>query len=141
MAKKGPEKKVEDKIKENLKQRGAFVFKHFATGHNEKGIPDIHSVYNGYAVMIEVKAPWPQGIVSVQQKKNLKLISDNGGVAIVTSNPDFVEDVLNMIDNDIKINTDKPTPFINCNQTEEPKVYDNLQFEGVWGTFFKEKSD
>lgn len=46
----GPEKKVEDKIKKELKDRGAFVFKHFATGHNEKGLPDLHSVYEGYPV-------------------------------------------------------------------------------------------
>lgn len=135
----GPEKKVEDKIKKELKDRGAFVFKHFATGHNEKGLPDLHSVYEGYPVYIEVKAPWPQGEVTVQQKKKLKLIADNGGIAIITSDVNFVVQVLDMLRDNIRIETSECTPFINCNQKEEPNVYSDLQFEGVWGDILKRK--
>ena len=67
----GPEKKVEEQIKNDLLARGAYMFKHHASSHNKKGIPDIHAVYAGFAVFIEVKAP-NTGVVSVQQKNILK---------------------------------------------------------------------
>ena len=134
----GPEKKVEKQIKNDLLNRGAYMFKHHASPHNKKGIPDIHAVYAGFAIFIEVKAP-NTGVVSVQQKKQIKAISDNGGVGIISSDPAFVSSVLDMLRDGVRLTTNEPTPYINCNQVEEPKVYSNLQFEGVWGTILKEK--
>lgn len=134
----GPEKKVEEQIKNDLLNRGAYMFKHHASGHNKKGIPDIHAVYAGFAVFVEVKAP-KTGVVSVQQKKHIKSISDNGGVGIISSDPSFVSSVLDMLRDGVRLTTNEPTPYINCNQVEEPKVYSDLQFEGVWGTILKEK--
>lgn len=138
MATNGPEKKVEDKIKNILESHGAFYFKHFATAKTKKGIPDIIAVCYGYPIFIEVKAP--NGKSKVKQKEKAKLISDNDGIAIITADPLFVSDVLEMLRDNKKIKqSDLPSPFVYCNQLEEPTVYDSIQYRGVWGDVLLER--
>lgn len=72
MAYKTPEKKVQDKVLEYLKQLEAaghpiFYERRQATATSKKGLPDIYMIYAGVHIEIEVKEP--NGVQSVAQEK------------------------------------------------------------------------
>lgn len=125
------EKQIENKIKAELERRGAYFFKHAAGAKNKKGIPDVQCIYAGYGVVIEVKAPG--GHVTPRQKEQIKKAADNGGVAIISSDVDFVIQVLDMLEHGVYISDESCTPFVNCGLDREPIVFSEEQVEGVWG--------
>ena len=86
----GPEKKVENKIKEELDQAGAYYIKNFASELSGKGHPDITAVYGGKLrgklLAIEVKKPIGGRPTPIQVER-LALIVKNGGRSVITAEP------------------------------------------------------
>lgn len=76
------EKQFENKIKEFLKEQGAWFIKYWAGSKFTKdGIPDILCCINGHFVAIEVKAQ--NGKASALQIYNIRKIREAGGFAFV----------------------------------------------------------
>lgn len=88
------EKIIENKIKDYLKSKGAYYFKHHGNQFSQVGVPDIIACYKGKFIGIEVKNE--TGKTSPLQDVNLKMINDAGGIGIVARS---VEDVRKVIDN------------------------------------------
>lgn len=93
------EKNFENKIKAELKNRGAWFVKYWGGGEFTKaGVPDILCCYKGRFIGIEVKAS--KGKLSELQRYNLKKIDEADGVALCLFPQDFEEFkvLLNLID-------------------------------------------
>lgn len=76
------EKRFENKIKEFLKEQGAWYIKYWAgSQYTKKGIPDLLACVNGYFIAIEVKAT--AGIASKLQLRHIDKIRNAGGFAFV----------------------------------------------------------
>jgi Holliday junction resolvase len=75
------EKQFENKIKDYLRSRGAWVFKVAGGGFQRSGIPDLLCCLNGKFLAIEVKAE--RGKPSDLQLWNIEKIRQSGGVACV----------------------------------------------------------
>lgn len=88
------EKNIENKIKNYLKSKGAYYFKHHGNQFSQVGVPDVIACYKGRFIGIEVKNE--TGKTSPLQDINLKMINDAGGIGIVARK---VEDVSKVIDN------------------------------------------
>lgn len=85
------EKQFENKIKDFLNNlQNTWFFKHWAGAYSPKGIPDILACINGRFVGIEVKAS--KGKASPLQVRNVNLINEAGGYAIIVY-PDQFEDL------------------------------------------------
>ena len=83
-----PEKHVENSIKRQLANYDAYTVKNFGGAHTKKGIPDIFSLWHGHFLAIEVKR-LDNGAPTPVQLRHLKHIAEQGGIAVVTSDPDF----------------------------------------------------
>lgn len=85
-----PEAKVKKKVVAILKEAGAYYFYPVTGGYGHSGVPDIVACYKGMFIGIECKAgknkPTPL------QNKNLKAITDAGGIATVI-NEDNIDEV------------------------------------------------
>lgn len=78
----GQEKKFENRVKEFLKRTGCWYVKYWGGGEfTTAGVPDLLVCCGGRFVGIEIKAP--NGRPSVLQIRNLKMIHDAGGVAVL----------------------------------------------------------
>lgn len=83
----GEEKNFENKVKDFLKEEGAWFVKYWSgNAMNGKkftrdGVPDILACINGRFVGIEIKAS--SGKASELQLHNLKKINESGGYAIL----------------------------------------------------------
>jgi hypothetical protein len=75
-----PEKRVKDKVKAMLKEKGAYFFMPATAGFGKSGVPDIVASVDGYFWGIECKAQ-PNKPTALQTK-NLEQIAETGGVAI-----------------------------------------------------------
>jgi hypothetical protein len=75
-----PEKKVKDKVKAMLKEKGAYFFMPATAGFGKSGVPDIVACLDGKFWGIECKAQ-PNKPTALQEK-NLAQIMDAGGVAV-----------------------------------------------------------
>lgn len=76
------EKNFENKIKDFLKEQGAWFIKYWAGSRFTKdGIPDILACVNSYFVAIEVKAS--NGVPSELQKYNVRKINNAQGIAVI----------------------------------------------------------
>jgi archaeal holliday junction resolvase (hjc) len=85
------EKKVENKIKKWLKDKGYWYFKVHGSIYQPSGIPDILACINGKFVAIEVKRS-EGGITSPLQKAQIEMIKKNGGIAgVANSMEEFLE--------------------------------------------------
>jgi hypothetical protein len=84
-----PEKKIENKIRDDFETAGGYIKKFFASPHTNKGIPDLIGVLNGVYVALEVKRP-VGGKPTPVQLKNLQKIANAGGIACVTNDPGIV---------------------------------------------------
>ncbi len=89
----GPEKKVENQIKNYLDSLGAYYLKVHGSMYQPSGTPDILACVAGKFIGIEVKRP-NGGIVSELQKSKLRKIENSGGVAIVARSVEDVSTVL-----------------------------------------------
>lgn len=94
----GPEKRYEEKIKRNLKKRGAWFIKYFSNGYTRKGVPDVLCCYCGLFLGIEVKGGTGYGLTDAQRQQ-LQQIQDAGGIAICAypSGWDRLQEVLDLI--------------------------------------------
>lgn len=82
------EKNFENRIKQFLKDEGAWLIKYWAGAMFTKdGVPDILACVNGYFVAIEVKAP--KGEPSELQIYNINKINKAGGFAVILYPKDF----------------------------------------------------
>jgi len=93
-----PEGRVKDAIKKLLVSRGAYYFMPVSNGMGRHGIPDIIACYRGWFIGIEVKAPGKEKTVTANQARELENIGAAGGHSVVASDPNFVQDVFDVID-------------------------------------------
>ena len=75
-----PEKRVKDKVKAMLKEKGAYFFMPATAGFGKSGVPDIVACLDGRFYGIECKAQ-PNKPTALQEK-NLEQIAQTKGVAI-----------------------------------------------------------
>lgn len=68
--------------------------KFFANAYTKSGIPDILCCCNGYFLGVEVKAP--NGKPSELQKRNIRLINEEGGFGVILY-PDQLDDFRTLI--------------------------------------------
>jgi hypothetical protein len=85
-----PEKKVKQRVVAQLKELGAYYFYPVSGGFATSGVPDIVCCYQGRFIGIECKAG--KGKTTALQDKNLKEISEAGGLAMVV-NEENVEQI------------------------------------------------
>ena len=89
-----PEKKVQQQVTRILKQMGAYYFYPVTSGFGTSGVPDIVGCYKGLFFGIECKAG--SNKPTALQEKNLRQITEAGGLALVV-NETNVDEVHNMI--------------------------------------------
>jgi hypothetical protein len=80
---KTPEAKVKAKIKTILKEHGVYYVMPIGSGYGNSGVPDFICCYRGFFFAIEAKAG--NNIPTQLQAKNLQLISEAGGIAILVN--------------------------------------------------------
>lgn len=131
----GPEKVVEDKIKEYLESKSYWYMKVWGGSGVKKGVPDIITVINGYFVSFEVKRGDGKGRITPVQKKNAEQIKDNNGTAVFISCLDTLKIVeayllnnksvknLNLSEDDLCV--------LHLNDIAQ-SVYDKGLYEGIW---------
>lgn len=83
------EKQFEKKVKNYLKNQGAWILKTWSGGFQRSGIPDLLCCYKGKFIGIELKAE--NGRLSELQKYELDEIQKAGGIAMVLRPSDFDE--------------------------------------------------
>lgn len=88
----GPEKNVENAIREELRKRGGWVIKIFANEFQGVGNPDLLVCYKGHFLAFETKAPG--GRTKNVQKATLRNIARAGGCAISVRSIDVCRSVL-----------------------------------------------
>lgn len=91
----GPEKNIENSIREYLTQKGAFTIKIFANEMQGKGLPDLIVCYKGRYIALETKAP--NGRVAPVQKGTLKRIA-GGRSQGITASPRSLDEVRAIIE-------------------------------------------
>jgi Holliday junction resolvase len=84
------EKLVKQRVVAQLKELGVYYFYPTTGGFGSSGVPDIVCCYQGRFIGIECKAG--KGKTTALQDKNLKEISEAGGLAMVV-NEENVDDV------------------------------------------------
>lgn len=85
-----PEAKVKAAVKRLLVEHGAYFFLPVSNGMGRHGIPDIICCVRGSFLAIECKAG--KGKTTALQDRELKLITDCGGIAIVVNDqPESME--------------------------------------------------
>jgi Holliday junction resolvase len=84
-----PEAAVKKRVVAQLKELGAYYFYPVTSGYGSSGVPDIVGCYNGVFFGIECKAGKNQP--TELQKKHLKEIAENGGVALVVNEKNLDE--------------------------------------------------
>lgn len=82
------EKWVKQQVVKMLKDRGAYYFYPVASGYMTTGVPDIVACYKGMFLGIECKAGTNKP--TVIQERNLSLIRENEGVAMVINESNLV---------------------------------------------------
>lgn len=91
-----PEKKVKKKVTDVLKSYGAYYFYPVTGGYGASGVPDIVCCLHGRFIGIEVKADLKKRGPTALQEKNLRLIKEAGGIALVidANNLNLLEETL-----------------------------------------------
>jgi penicillin-binding protein-related factor A (putative recombinase) len=82
-----PEGKLQAKIREVLKNEGAYVNKNHG-GQFSSGRPDIEGCFRGYHFGLEVKMPGRENTVTKHQQYHLDCIKEAGGISAVVTTPD-----------------------------------------------------
>lgn len=83
------EKLFETKIKNYLKEQGAYFVKYFANRNTRSGVPDVLCCLNGFFLAIEVKAA--NGKPSYLQKEHCDQINRACGCAVILYPDQFDE--------------------------------------------------
>jgi len=84
-----PEKAVKIKIQAILKDLGAYYAMPIGTGYGNAGVPDFLICLNGSFIAIEAKAG--KGKTTALQEKNLRLIREAGGCALIVNEDNLPE--------------------------------------------------
>jgi len=84
-----PESKVKAKIKAILKAHNIYYAMPIGTGYGNSGVPDFLCCVHGYFIAIEAKAG--KGTTTALQDKNLKQITQCGGVALVINETNLAD--------------------------------------------------
>lgn len=90
------EGRLVERIKQYLKEKGAYVEKIWGGGFQSAGIPDLIACYNGRFLGIEVKVG--KNKPSDLQKAKLSLINKAGGTGICVWSLDEVKKAINDLD-------------------------------------------
>jgi Holliday junction resolvase len=93
-----PEKKVKQRVVDQLKKLGAYYFYPTTGGYGSSGVPDVVCCLNGKFIGIECKAG--KGKTTALQDKNLAAISAAGGLALVV-NEENVDQLFDLIAKEI----------------------------------------
>lgn len=88
-----PESKVKKRVKEILKNLGAYYVMPVTGGYGNSGAPDFLVCYQGKFIGLECKAG--KGKVTALQQRNLDLIDNAGGWSFVI-NEENVEQLVNL---------------------------------------------
>ena len=87
-----PEAEIKKKIKDYLKEKGAFWSAVKGGAHTKPGDPDLIVCYKGKFIGIEAKTP--TGVQSPMQKLREQQIKDAGGIYILARSVDDVKEGL-----------------------------------------------
>lgn len=90
------EKAIDGRIAKAIKRRGGWSVKFHGTAATRKGVPDRLCCYRGYFIAIEVKQPG--GKPTPLQAHELEQIAEAGGIAIVATDVDVVDQAFDHID-------------------------------------------
>ncbi len=89
-----PEALVKKKIRKILEELKCYYVMPIGTGYGNAGVPDFIVCVGGYFVGIEAKAG--KGKTTALQEKNLRLIREAGGYAIVV-NESNIDDLKSLL--------------------------------------------
>ena len=84
-----PESKVKKRVKEILKNLGAYYVMPVTGGYGKQGAPDFLVCFMGKFIGIECKAG--RGALTALQAKNLNSIEDAGGYSLVINENNVVD--------------------------------------------------
>lgn len=84
-----PEAKVKAKIKKILKDHNIYFLMPMGTGYGNSGVPDFICCVNGFFIAIEAKAQ--SNKPTALQEKNLRLIRESAGVALVINETNLAD--------------------------------------------------
>ena len=123
----GPEKIVEDKIKDYLEKKHYWYMKVWGGSGVKKGVPDIITVINGYFLSLEVKRGDGKGRITPVQKKNADEIKCNNGVPVFISDIHTLHIVETYLNNNNSIDgldlSDEDLSLLHLNDTTH-SIYD-----------------
>lgn len=131
----GPEKIVEDKIKDYLEANHYWYMKVWGGSGVKKGVPDIITVINGYFLSLEVKRGDGKGRITPVQKKNADEIKCNHGVPVFISDIHTLYVVERFLKNSKSVDgldlSDKDLAVLHLEDTSH-SIYDKKLYEGIW---------
>ena len=90
-----PEGKVKKKVKEYLKEIGAWYYMPVSNGMGRVGCPDIHVCYKGLFMAFETKAPGKIKNVTANQEREIRDIVSANGLALVVDDVEQVKEAIN----------------------------------------------
>ena len=102
-----PEKKVKQQVMQALKDMGAYYFYPVTGGDGRSGVPDIVGCWEGRFFGIECKAG--KNLPTALQLKNLKEITDSGGIALVI-NEENMSSTVSLITGQVQDNPNERVP-------------------------------
>jgi hypothetical protein len=102
-----PEKKVKQQVMQALKDMGAYYFYPVTGGYGRSGVPDIVGCWEGRFFGIECKAG--KNLPTALQLKNLKEITDSGGIALVI-NEENMSSTVSLITGQVQDNPNERVP-------------------------------
>ena len=88
-----PEAKVKAQIRRWLDARGIWYCMPIGTGLGRSGVPDFVCCWNGRFLAIEAKAPGKETNTTTHQKRELAAVQAAGGIAVVASNTNVLDDI------------------------------------------------
>jgi hypothetical protein len=90
-----PEGKVKKKVKEYLKEIGAWYYMPVSNGMGRVGCPDILVCYKGHFMAFETKAPGKIKNVTPNQEREINDIIRANGLALVVDDVEQVKEAIN----------------------------------------------
>lgn len=91
------ESDLSKKFAKIIRDRGGWARK-IAGGPASAGLPDIVSCYRGYGIWIETKLPGKERTLTTLQRATLDAIKSAGGVAVMLTNVQQLNSLLDKID-------------------------------------------
>ena len=92
-----PEGKVKAKVKEYLKEIGAWYYMPVSNGMGRVGCPDILVCYDGKFIAIETKAPGKRGNTTPNQEREIADITRANGLTLVADDVEQVKELFDAI--------------------------------------------